>query len=501
MMCFLEKKGKALFFASFLMTSGASFPLYPQVQERDSEQKPEAEISVAAADSPADSETAGSDGAEQDEPENIGVKNWLFAGAGVLTSNVTLALFNRFVRRADYAEVNGETIYDNLSNPWVWDQDTFVVNQLGHPYQGSFYFCAGRANGLSFYQSLACNLLGSVTWEYFCENERQAVNDLICTTFGGAAYGEVLHRLYIEAHEVHFPLAFIFSPMDALYGLITRKTQPRTPGDGITELEAFLSLGPVFEREKLESESTDRNTVVPVNFSGGCSLEYGNPFTCQKNMPYSFFTLDICGGGTKDYFAVSVRTEGLLHRFLTGYTDNARCMLGISMLTDTSWKKNTAFAANGLGLFFRSKAEYESGFSFDVSSDIHWILFGGNDYYKLYSGLITLPDDGVERRLYDYGTGFYTSCECGIAQKAFGRLKIKVMLQGMFTFENAVPLYGSNGFALIMDGGISYDHSVVKHFSLGISGNVYLKYGRYYSDDNVLQMIPSVGLYGTQKFK
>ena len=106
-------------------------------------------------------------------------KSGLIATAETLGSNVLLSTFNRFILRADYAQISPESIYDNLTHCWVWDNDEFVVNQLGHPYQGSFYFAAGRANDFNFYESIGFALLGSVTWEYFAETERQSVNDLI----------------------------------------------------------------------------------------------------------------------------------------------------------------------------------------------------------------------------------------------------------------------------------------------------------------------------------
>ena len=430
-----------------------------------------------------------------------GIKDWLFAGAGVLASNAALFSFNHFVMQAEYAEVDGDTIYDNLSHQWVWDQDTFVVNQLGHPYQGSFYFCSGRANGLSFMQSLLCTSFGSVTWEYFCENERQSVNDLICTTFGGAAFGEVLHRLYLEAHEQKSPFAFILSPMDALTGVITGKTQSRGQDDGITSFQNYLMIGSVFENEDTDSPETENSIVFPVNFSGGFNLEYGNAFTCRKNVPYSFFTMDVLVGGTKDYFAVSIRTEGILYRFGTGYTDNGRYMLGCSMLFDASWKKNTAFSVDGLGLLYRMNSEYDNGVMFGLNANASWVLFGGNDYYNLYSGNISLPDDGVERRLYDYGTGFYTRCELSIGQKSLGTFGVKAMFCGLFSFETAVPAYGSDGFALIFNGDLSYDHIITKNFSLGIDGNLYTKYGCYYESENVFQTVTAVSLYGKRLMK
>src|SRR5690349_1021104 len=45
------------------------------------------------------------------------------------------------------ARVTPRTWWDNMEQGWVWDLDDFVVNQIGHPYQGSNYYSAGRANG------------------------------------------------------------------------------------------------------------------------------------------------------------------------------------------------------------------------------------------------------------------------------------------------------------------------------------------------------------------
>jgi hypothetical protein len=82
----------------------------------------------------------------------------------------------------------------NLEQGWEWDLDDFMVNQLGHPYQGSNYFNAGRANGLGFWTSAAVAAVGSGTWEYFGETNRPSLNDLINTTLGGVALGEMFHR-------------------------------------------------------------------------------------------------------------------------------------------------------------------------------------------------------------------------------------------------------------------------------------------------------------------
>ncbi len=81
-----------------------------------------------------------------------------------------------------------------MKQGWVWDLDDFGVNQIGHPYQGNNYYNAARGHGLSFWESAGVTAFGSGTWEYFGETNHASVNDLINTTLGGMAIGEVLHR-------------------------------------------------------------------------------------------------------------------------------------------------------------------------------------------------------------------------------------------------------------------------------------------------------------------
>ena len=92
------------------------------------------------------------------------------------------------------AHITPKTWWANMEQGWVWDLDDFAVNQIGHPYQGNNYFTAGRANGLSFYQSAGVTAFGSGTWEFFGETNHASLNDFINTTLGGIAIGEALYR-------------------------------------------------------------------------------------------------------------------------------------------------------------------------------------------------------------------------------------------------------------------------------------------------------------------
>jgi hypothetical protein len=57
---------------------------------------------------------------------------------------------------------------------WVVDQDDFVVNQIGHPYQGTIYYTSARSAGLNFWESWLYSNAGSYLWETYGENSDPA---------------------------------------------------------------------------------------------------------------------------------------------------------------------------------------------------------------------------------------------------------------------------------------------------------------------------------------
>jgi hypothetical protein len=123
---------------------------------------------------------------------------FFFALGENILSNTLLYLADRYIARETWAQVTPDSIWENLTGPWEWDRDEYFTNQFGHPYQGSIYHAAARSNGFTFYQAMLFDVFGSVYWELFCETNTPSINDLISTTLGGAALGEMFHRLYLE---------------------------------------------------------------------------------------------------------------------------------------------------------------------------------------------------------------------------------------------------------------------------------------------------------------
>ncbi len=102
---------------------------------------------------------------------------------------------NRFLRDLEFARVSPRTWWTNMENPWVWDNNEFLNNQFSHPYHGSLYYNAGRANGYSFWESMLWAGGGSLMWELYGESWAPAPNDWWMTTLGGISLGEMLWRV------------------------------------------------------------------------------------------------------------------------------------------------------------------------------------------------------------------------------------------------------------------------------------------------------------------
>ncbi|NTX41768.1 DUF3943 domain-containing protein, partial [Myxococcus sp. CA033] len=83
----------------------------------------------------------------------------------------------------------------NLTDGFKWDADEFSVNQFDHPYHGGIYYNIARDNGFDYWESGFITVLGSLQWEVFAENTPPSTNDIINTSLGGLALGEVLYRL------------------------------------------------------------------------------------------------------------------------------------------------------------------------------------------------------------------------------------------------------------------------------------------------------------------
>ena len=123
-------------------------------------------------------------------------KNFWRASWQLFTVQVIPWSFNKYVRKAEFADLTLESWARNLKfSSWTWDDNNFKTNQFAHPYHGNLYFNCFRSNGYDFWEAAPSAFVGSYMWETFGETHPPALNDFLNTSLGGIALGEALYRL------------------------------------------------------------------------------------------------------------------------------------------------------------------------------------------------------------------------------------------------------------------------------------------------------------------
>jgi len=196
-----------------------------------------------------------------------------------------------------WAEVDFGSWSKNLELGWQWDETQFAVNMFVHPYHGSLYHAAARANCLTFWESIPIVFLGSWTWEYFGERFRPSLNDFWMTGYGGVALGEILYRISAAiideratggeriAREIG---ALFVNPVGGLNRLVRGEwtRMGENPVDRIPEAYTFnVQAG---ARQAKEVHSPADAGVSPTLLM---DATYGDVFETEYRAPFDVFEL------------------------------------------------------------------------------------------------------------------------------------------------------------------------------------------------------------------
>jgi hypothetical protein len=117
-----------------------------------------------------------------------------------------------------------------------FDDNTFTMNNIGHPVGGLLYYGAPRINGASARRSFATLLAASVFWEQVVElQEIASINDHIATPISGWVLGEALfqNRLLFQRGEStwrHRGLGALFGAPLVLTEVARPRVAPRRAG-------------------------------------------------------------------------------------------------------------------------------------------------------------------------------------------------------------------------------------------------------------------------------
>jgi hypothetical protein len=245
-------------------------------------------------------------------------KFWQALG-GVALSNWVPWAYNWYVQRWPWANVGVGTWKHNLRQGFVWDNDCFLDNQLAHPYHGGMYHNAARASGYGFWASLPFVVAGSASWELFGENIQASLNDLITTTVGGMALGEVTYRLS---------------------GLLASRRGGTRPGIG-RRAGAFVASPIATTWDLLGGSAQDHlegPPDAPLRFAVGrqakhpfleLAVQYGSAFDSSFARPYDAFEFRVRVSPAPDTVVNYVGISGLLARRQLSQSSRSRLFLGV----------------------------------------------------------------------------------------------------------------------------------------------------------------------------
>ncbi|HEY1435483.1 MAG TPA: DUF3943 domain-containing protein, partial [Thermoanaerobaculia bacterium] len=325
-----------------------------------------------------------------------------------LTAAAELALleflpwaYDRYITDADYARISWHTVSENFKAGFGFDSDHFNINQVQHPYQGSLFFEAGRSNGYTYWESGLFALAGSLIWECCMENTRPSINDLVNTTLGGMARGEVQHRLAemvldntaTGSDRVWREIgATLLNPVGAVTRLVNGDMGRQYPNSDERFPDSF----------SLSSELGYRHVEGRVQYPDqgvvSFAARYGDPFTADVRVPFDSFSASIDLNFPSDPVITRFEERGILRSWeLTDRALSARHVFAFSQEYEYINNQSQVFGAQMFSGGILSR--YTLGRGVVVATDLDALVI------PLAGVKVTDVENPETGRNYDYGPG------------------------------------------------------------------------------------------------
>jgi hypothetical protein len=339
-----------------------------------------------------------------DDPNYNPKYAWWKPAGRVLLTDVTNWAMDRYIFNYEWARISPSTWKYNIRKGWEWDNDRFGINFIGHPYSGSYYFNIARSNGYNFWQSFPFAVEGSLIWEYFGENTRPSINDIINTPISGAFLGEVMYRVSSNILDDRTSggqrffrelLAAIVDPPRALNRLTQGKMFRVTPTEVYQKEPMNITLYTGIHKINNKEGSNNKFGTGATNAMLHLQIDYGDPFEVIQRKPYDIFRGRIeLGYGANKYLISTINGYGLL----AGKTiKEDRLLAGFFQHFD--YWHNNIFEVGAIGFGGGLISRVHAGKHSNFYSNIHLAvvpLAGNNTQYG--------PDTS-DYRFYNFGGG------------------------------------------------------------------------------------------------
>jgi len=235
-------------------------------------------------------------------------KRFWMAAADLMLVQLFPWSLNYFITDQPWAKIGPQSWRNNMAYPWVWDDNSFEINQFRHPYQGASYFNSARTNGYNFWASAAWPAVGSLMWEYYMEVYPPAPNDLVNTAVGGVVLGETLYRLSrltldntaTGAERTWREIgSALLNPIGGFNRLIRGETGRVSANPPQWRPSAILGVLDLGYRRTVQSIGSGSIETGSNQWNASFLLSYGDPAKDLSRSPFSYFVVraDLAGPG------------------------------------------------------------------------------------------------------------------------------------------------------------------------------------------------------------
>jgi hypothetical protein len=425
--------------------------------------------------------------------------NALVALAKDLGINAIILSWDNLVQNREWAKVTMHDIRDHFSHRPVLDNDSFSGNQFSHPYHGAMFYNAARNEGLSYGVSLLYPILGSASWEWLCETNAPAINDLLSTGVGGAAIGEVTHRtsdIFFDDSRcganrvVRELIGTLLNPVRGVHRLISGEMWRVSPSRGKRvqpQPYSFeVGLGYRGMKELKGQKQYTEAGYLEFNFNYGVRF---NP--SGKSKPFDLFSMSLLTNLGEDHPTVgSFEIIGRLASAQIQHTHN--------------WGLDVGFYQSVKYVDHYSKYE-QRAHNFSIISEA--VSFGGGLYAEHSTDKINLFNDFMisavpfggtnadyyPKRRYNFASGvsirnntqFYINQKATIGNKFyFARLyslkgKSPEEMQRLMDSNVEIDSWGDQGNHSVITNNIFLQYNLKKNMRVNLDYQIYYRSSNY----------------------
>ena len=378
------------------------------------------------------------------------------------------------LRGHETAIIGAHSIWANLRHGFEWDLNDWGTNQIGHPYQGSNYFTSGRAHGLTFWESVPVAAFGSATWEFIFENNRASVNDLINTTLGGVALGEVMHRIGwlirdpTRSEGRREMLALAVDPIGGLSRITSgdsKRIAPKPPDMIPSSVKTRGAVGALWQGQTVSEAEGSARPFLHLD------MDYGSMRTGRSKVPFGAFGLDFIAGGGSAISQFNIRGR----YFSTPFGKDGEAQFTVFQIFD--YMTNDAFEFGGQGV----EAEVATRQSLSRRTSLWMAATGGATVLGAVDPLLppgeAAPDcdpEKVDERCYDYGPTLRWG---GVLELQHSDVTVvRLMYQGYQL--NVVD--GRRAFHVLQRAQLDIRIPIVRQIALGMAGEFFFRKAYYW---------------------